>query len=129
MTYQQAQISCRQKFGSYYSGRLVEPMSIEIGKALVTKAKALNVIGSSSHAVWIGYDQIGRGNGDFKYASTGIKSPLDSVTGSSNIDGDSGNANCMTLEDNYNGGHLDDENCESVFNSICEGEGGTYPGK
>ena len=130
MTYQQAQINCRHKFGSYYSGRLVEPMSIEIGIALLTKAKALiNVVSSSSHAVWIGYDQIGRGNGSFKYASTGLKSPLDSVTDSSNIDGDGGNANCITLEDNSSGGHLDDEHCESVFKSICEGEPKVTQGK
>ena len=123
MNYQQAQISCRQKFGSYYSGRLVEPMSIEIGKALVTKAKALNVIGSGNHAVWIGYDQIGRGNGDFKYASTGLKSPLESVTSAGNFDGDNGNANCITLEyHSVNGGHLDDESCAYTFKSICEGE-------
>ena len=128
MTYQQAQINCRHKFGSYYSGRLVEPMSIEIGTALLTKAKALNVIGSSSHAVWIGYDQIGRGNGNFRYASTGLKSPLDSVTGSTNIDGDDGNANCITLEGN-SGGYLDDEHCESVFKSICEGEPKVTQGK
>ena len=34
MTYEQAQINCQQKFGSNYSGRLVEPTSIDIAKAL-----------------------------------------------------------------------------------------------
>ena len=119
MTYQQAQINCQQKFGSFNSG-LVEPMSIEIGKALVTMAKALNVIQSGSHAVWIGYDQIGHGTGNFKYASTGLKSPLESVTGPSNYDGI--DEPCMTLEDNNSGGvRLDDESCERSFASICEG--------
>jgi hypothetical protein len=121
MTYQQAQINCRQKFGSYYSGRLVEPMSIEIGKGLVTKAKALNVIKSDSHAVWIGYDQIGRGTGNFKYASTGLKSPLESVSNPSWFDGDNGDANCITLEESSEGVELDDEKCETPFTSICEG--------
>ena len=117
MTYQQAQANCQQKFGH---GRLVEPMSIEIGKALVAKAKDLNVIGSSSHAVWIGYDQIGHGEGNFKYASTGLKSPLESVTSSGNYDGI--NEPCMTLEENSSGGvHLDDERCDYSFASICEG--------
>ena len=127
MTYQQAQINCQQKFGSNYSGRLVEPMSIEIGKALVTKAKALNVIKSGSHAVWIGYDQIGTlvhwyiGTGNFKYVSTGLKSPLESVSAPGWIDGDNGDANCITLEETRGEPELDDEKCESVFTSICEG--------
>ena len=121
MTYQQAQINCQHKLYSYQSGRLVEPMSIEIGKALVAKAKALNVIKSGSHAVWIGYDQIGRGTGNFKYASTGLKSPLESVSRSEYIDGLAG-ANCMTLEEGGSGGaRLDDESCEASFPSICEG--------
>ena len=105
-------------------GRLVEPMSIEIGKALVAKAKAkgLNVIsgktsGSSNAQVWIGYDQIGHGTGNFKYASTGLKSPLESVSPSSWIDGQD-NEDCMTLELHNN---LDDEVCTKVFASICEG--------
>ena len=67
-TYQQAQINCQLKFGSYQSGRLVEPMSVKIGKALFTKAKALNLIKSHYDRVWIGYDAIGRGTGNFKYA-------------------------------------------------------------
>ena len=73
MTYQHAKLNCRHKFGSYYSGRLVEPMSIEIVKALVTKAKDLNVIGSSSRAVWIGYDQIGRDNVYSTYSQAHVR--------------------------------------------------------
>ena len=119
MTYEQAQINCQQKFGSYKYGRLVEPMSIEIGNALVAKAKVLNVIKSDSHAVWIGYDQIGRETGNFKYASTGLKSPLESVSQPVGIDG--AGESCMTLESSSGGAQLDDKVCETPFASICEG--------
>ena len=116
MTYQQAQINCQLRFGFYrLFGRLVEPMSIEIGKALVTKAKALNVIKSGSHAVWIGYDQIGHGTGNFKYASTGLKSPLESISNVGGIDG-ADDEDCMTLRTNF----LNDEKCTKPFTSICE---------
>ena len=122
MIHKQAQINCQQKFGSNYSGRLVEPTSVDIGKALIHKAKALNVIKSGSPAFWIGYDQIGHGTGNFKYASTGLKSPLESITSSNWFDGDSGNASCITLKDNAStGAALDDEVCTTVFTSICEG--------
>ena len=57
----------------------------------------------------------------FKYTSTGLKSPLDSVVYSGNINGDGGDANCITLEDNANGADLEHEPCESYFKSICEG--------
>ena len=120
MTYQQAQINCQQKFGSNYSGRLVEPTSIRICQALIHKAKALNVIKSGSPAFWIGYDQIGHGTGNFKYASTGLKSPLESVTVAFKYDG-TGNDNCITLEDSSGGAELNDEPCERPFTSICEG--------
>ena len=118
MTYQQAQINCQQKFGY---GRLVEPLSIEIGKALVAKAKALNVIKSGSHAVWIGYDQIGHGEGNFKYASTGLKSPLESLSNANWFDGKY-DEDCMTfsglsLRKNF----LDDVMCTKTYTSICEG--------
>ena len=119
MTYQQAQTNCQQKFGH---GRLVEPLSIEIGKALVAKAKALNVIaGSSSHAVWIGYDQIGHGTGNFKYASTGLKSPLESLSNANWFDFKY-DEDCMTfsglsLRKNF----LDDVMCTKTYTSICEG--------
>ena len=118
MTYEQAQINCQQKFGSNYSGRLVEPTSIDIGKALIAKAKALNVIKSGSPAFWIGYDQIGHGTGNFKYASTGLKSPLESVSDMKWIDGKD-DKDCMILMPIIND-FLDDEKCTESFKSICE---------
>ena len=38
LKYHQAQENCKHQFGSETSGRLVEPMSIEIGNALLKEA-------------------------------------------------------------------------------------------
>merc|ERR1719270_12141 len=91
LNYHDAQANCKLKFGKE-SGHLAEPISLSVAKLIAEKARA--TIGSGD--LWIGYDQIGHGKGNFSYVYKGLSSPLTNQSGAGNIDG-ANNEDCMVM--------------------------------
>ena len=117
LNFADAQKNCATKFG-FFGGHLAEPQTAKRSKELNTYAEEI----LSKTNYWIGYDCLGRGEGNFRYPST--NTPLSFIgfyPGSSNIDGHN-NEHCAAFSwtDSENIGKVDDKLCSDLYSSICE---------
>ena len=70
---------------------------------------------------WIGYDNLGRGNKDFRYSSTGIPSTITGFSSWNALDSsDFSNSveNCVAFTNSAAG--MDDRECSELYSSVCE---------
>ena len=106
-----------KQFGSS-GGHLAEPQTAERSIQLNTYAQ--EVLNKQS-VYFIGYDDLGHGQGNFRYSST---DSVSSITGKGyeSVDGASGEhcAGFLYRTETTYLGYVDDVSCEDRFVSICE---------
>ena len=123
MNFTNAQRSCDTKFGSS-GGYLAEPQTAERSIELNKHAKDRSSL--SDH--WIGYDNIGRNDTDFRYSFSGGYSMIKSLSYNSMNASDAGYIeNCAAFYHSnmsISAGTLDDRKCENLYSFICEMKSG-----
>ena len=112
----EAQKNCDKKFG-ILGGHLAEPQTAERSKELNKYAEEI----LSNTRYWIGYDDLGHGEGNFRYSSTNAASNIKSYSGDNYTDGTS-DEHCAAFiwTDSANLGKVDDKKCSDSYSSICE---------
>ena len=120
MNFTDAQTSCDSKFGSS-GGYLAEPQTAERSMELNKYAKDH----SSLNDHWIGYDNLGRNDTDFRYSFSGGYSMIKGLSfNSMNASDRSGyTENCAAfVKSNMSqyAGKVDDRECEDQYSFICE---------